>query len=223
MNHNNIVVFDLETTGVDTKTCQITQIAAVALNPRTLSYTDADKYSTFVRPEDFDSIDQGNIDFHCKAQGCTQEELLKTWREAPSAKIAWKDFVGWLEGYTRGKGFTTCPIPAGYNIKGYDLPIIRRYAKKFGNVDKEGIQKLFHRRDMFDLMDFINLWFENSKALKNYKLDTVREYFGISKEGAHDALKDVLDTALMLRKFIELHRRQFPRIMFKDSLKLVSA
>jgi DNA polymerase III epsilon subunit-like protein len=45
----------------------------------------------------------------------------------------------------------------------------------------------------------------------------MRDYLGISKEGAHDALKDVQDCAKILIRFMKLHRRLVPKIVFKDS------
>jgi hypothetical protein len=48
-------------------------------------------------------------------------------------------------------------------------------------------------------------------------LDTVREYLGISKDGAHDALKDVKDCAMILTRFMRLHRKLCPKISFKGS------
>jgi DNA polymerase III epsilon subunit-like protein len=53
--------------------------------------------------------------------------------------------------------------------------------------------------------------------LSSYSLDNVRKYFGISGEGAHDALKDVKDCAEILIRFMKLHRNLSSKVKFKNS------
>ena len=60
-------------------------------------------------------------------------------------------------------------------------------------------------------------WFENDDSLKSYSMDNLRDYLGISKEGAHDALKDVRDTAEVLIRFMRLHRNIASKVKFKGS------
>jgi DNA polymerase III epsilon subunit-like protein len=50
-------------------------------------------------------------------------------------------------------------------------------------------------------------------------MDNLRDYLGISKEGAHDALKDVKDCAEVLIRFMKLHRNLADKVKFKDSFK----
>ena len=45
----------------------------------------------------------------------------------------------------------------------------------------------------------------------------MRDYLGISKEGAHDAMKDVNDCAAMLIRFLRLHRNEAKKIKFRNS------
>ena len=66
-------------------------------------------------------------------------------------------------------------------------------------------------------MNLMFYWFESNQDLKSYTLDSVRDYFGISKTGAHDALKDVKDTAELIVRFMKLHRNLGQKIKFKDS------
>jgi hypothetical protein len=42
---------------------------------------------------------------------------------------------------------------------------------------------------------------------------------GISKDGAHDAIKDVKDTAEILIRFMKLHRNLSEKIKFRGSFK----
>ena len=66
-------------------------------------------------------------------------------------------------------------------------------------------------------MNLIFYWFENNPELKNYTLDSLREYFGIDKTGAHDALKDVKDTASIMIRFLKLHRNLSGKVKFRNS------
>ena len=45
----------------------------------------------------------------------------------------------------------------------------------------------------------------------------MRDYFGMSKDNAHDALGDVLDCAEILIRFLRLHRNMASKIKFRDS------
>jgi DNA polymerase III epsilon subunit-like protein len=66
-------------------------------------------------------------------------------------------------------------------------------------------------------MNLIFYWFESNNDLKSYTLDSLRDYFGISKVGAHDAFKDVQDCAEILIRFLRLHRNLGNKIKFKNS------
>lgn len=219
MNEARIIVFDLETTDVDTETCQIVQFAAVSLDPRTLQYSEHDTFESFARPTNFDDIPEDNIDFHCRVRDINKDELMKLWREAPDFKDVWMEFVDFVNSQNPSGGFWTRPVAAGYNIRGYDLPIINRFCKQYGPKDGKGRPKLFNNVQFFDVMDMVQFWFENSRIVNNYKLDTVREKMGMSKEGSHDALQDVIDTAELLKKFLNLHRASYKRVRWPWRIK----
>ena len=97
------------------------------------------------------------------------------------------------------------------------MKIIERLSAKHNNLNKEGKTSLFYPRDVADMMNVMFYWFEGNNELKNYTLDHVREYFGMSKEGSHDALKDTKDTAQLLIRFMRLHRNLSNKIKFKGS------
>ena len=58
---------------------------------------------------------------------------------------------------------------------------------------------------------------ENSNEVTSYSMDNMRDYFGMSKENAHDALKDVEDTAMLLCRFMRLYRRTSSSVRFKGA------
>ena len=121
------------------------------------------------------------------------------------------------------KSCFTAPIAAGYNINRFDLPIMQKLSVKYKNVNKEGNSSLFYPRDVIDVMNLIFYWFEASKDLKSYSLDNLRDYLGISKEGAHDALKDVKDSAEIMIRFLKLHRKLGAKVKFRDSFNTIAS
>ena len=48
-------------------------------------------------------------------------------------------------------------------------------------------------------------------------MDYLRDYFGMDKENAHDALQDVKDTANLLIKFMRLQRSLLKKVKFEKS------
>lgn len=227
MLQKKICVFDFETDGSDPEKCSPVQLAAVIVDPLKLQIIDGSEFNIYCKPEVMESDPNYEyttdiIDFHSRVKGCSKEEVYKQWKEYPSQKLAWDSFVSYLDKYHCGgrkkKNIFTAPIAAGYNIHRFDLKIINRLSQKYKTVDnKENISSLFYPRDVLDIMNLFFYWFENSTDLKSYSLDTVRDYLGISKDGAHDALKDVRDCANILIRFLRLHRRLATKINFRGS------
>jgi DNA polymerase III epsilon subunit-like protein len=221
-----ICVFDFETDGSNPLVCSPVQISAIIVDPVKLEIVEGSEFNGFCKPEVMESdanykYETDIIDFHAKVKGCSQDEIYAKWREYPSQEVTWNSFVSYLEKYHcfggKKKSMFSAPIAAGYNINRFDLKIIQRLSEKYKNVDnKEKTSTVFYPRDVIDIMNLVFYWFE-SQGLKSYSLDSVRDYLGISKEGAHDALKDVQDCAKILIRFMKLHRRLVPKIVFKDS------
>jgi len=227
INYNKICVFDFETDGSDPKTCSPVQIAAVIVDPIQLEIIPNSTFNINFKPEVLENNDNyvyqtDILDFHSKVKGCSKEEVMQAWRKYPKQQHSWELFVNYLDKYhtrTSKKSQFSAPIAAGYNINRFDLPIVDRLSNKFGNVNKEGKTDIFFPRDVIDVMNLVFYWFENNNDLKSYTLDNLRDYVGISKEGGHDALKDVMDTANILIRFMKLHRSLSHKIQFKNSFK----
>ena len=160
------------------------------------------------------------LDFHAKVKGCSKDEVYAEWQNYPNQKVSWKMFVDYLDKYhTRStkKSQFSAPIAAGYNIYRFDLHLIDRLSRKNKNTNKEGNSNIFFPRDVIDMINLVFYWFNHNNELKSYKLDTLRDYFGITKDGAHDAIKDVKDTADILIRFMKLHRNLAEKIKFKGA------
>lgn len=226
-NFQKFCVFDMETDGSNPDLCSPIQIAAVIVDPLKLEIVDNSEFNISMKPElleqnkDYDYSDSDILDFHAKVRSCSKADILESWQNFQSQENGWKMFVSYLEMYhTRTNGKKSCfsaPIAAGYNINRFDLRIVERLSKKYNNLNKEGKSSLFYPRDVVDVMNVLFYWFEYNNELKNYTLDNLRDYLGISKEGAHDALKDVKDTANIMIRFLKLHRNLGNKVKFKGS------
>ena len=83
--------------------------------------------------------------------GKNREDLAK----APLPKTVWKKFCDFVNQYNwKGTQFFA-PIPAGFNIIGFDMIIVDRLCKAYGPYDKERQQqKLFNKIYKVDMMDY---------------------------------------------------------------------
>lgn len=216
INKNYIVVFDLETDGSNPKKCNPIQIAALAIEPRSLTIVPGSEFSSMCCPEDIDQdyyieYAKDTIQWHANNHKISWDEMFQKIKESPSEKETWKNFLAYLKQWHipgKPKSKYTAPILAGYNIFEFDKVIIDRLANKYKNLDSEGIPNFYQKRDTIDILKLVFAWSENLTALSNYKMDTLREVFGINSEGvAHEALKDCYDEAAILIKYLRLHRK----------------
>lgn len=227
MNYNKICVFDFETDGTDTSECSPVQIAAVMVDPINLDIIPDSEFNCNFKPEVLEKDSNYEyttdiLDFHAKVKGCSKDDVLSEWKTYPKQEIAWKMFVDYLDKYhtrTTKKSQFSAPIAAGYNIYRFDLPLVERLSKKYKNTNKEGKSNIFYPRDVADVINLVYYWFNHNNELKSYTLDTLRDYLGITKDGAHDAIKDVKDTAEILVRFMKLHRNLSNKIQFKGAFK----
>ena len=219
MNYKDIIVFDFETGSRNPHKTQPVQIAAVAIHGRKLTIQPGGYFESLIRPEldDEKAIEMGVDPIEDEAlavNGKTREELAK----APSAKTVWKKFANFVNKYNWKKTPYFAPIPAGYNIIGFDLPIGQRLCEQHGPVDKKtGKQTLFNKIHKIDMLDTVWMWMENNPDIKSLSMDSMRDLLGMSKENAHDAMQDVKDTANLMIAFMKLHRRIAPKVKFEKA------
>lgn len=228
INYNKICVFDFETDDSNPKICSPVQIAAVMVDPINLEIIPNSEFNIHFKPELMENDDKYEyttdiLDFHAKVKGCSKNDVYKEWSAYPKQQQSWKMFVSYLDKYhsrSSKKSQFSAPIAAGYNINRFDLKIIDRLSQKYGNTNKEQNSDLFYPRDVIDVMNLVFYWFEHNQDLKSYTLDSLRDYFGITKDGAHDAIKDVKDTAEIMIRFMKLHRSLSSKVKFKGSFKV---
>jgi DNA polymerase III epsilon subunit-like protein len=211
LNFTPYCVFDFETGSRNPENTQVTQLAAIMLDPRTLKIKSGGEFNSevrgFVDDEEAKAHDLAPLeDDALRITGKTREEIAA----APKLDIVWDQFTKWLKKFNKNNNIFTAPIPVGYNINGFDLPIINRLCKEYGNVsDKDGRPNIFNAVRKVDMMDDLWLWTESNPEVKSLSMDNVRQWLGYPEEStanAHDALQDVKDTGNLFIKFLKYHR-----------------
>jgi DNA polymerase III epsilon subunit-like protein len=214
MANRDYIIFDFETGSRNPHKTQPTQIAAIALDGRSLTLKGT--FNSEIKPilDDDKAIAAGFDPIQDEAlriTGKTKEKL----ELAPSLKSVWNKFTKFVDQYNwKGEPFFA-PIPVGFNIIGFDMHIINRLCKEFGPWDTEREQqKLFSKVYKIDIMDNVFAWTESDPSIKSISMDSLRERMGLSKENAHDALQDVKDSANIFIKLLKTHRSVYQNITF---------
>lgn len=215
--NRDIIMFDFETGGRNPLKCQPTQIAAIALDGR--NFRLKGQFNSEMRPilDDKKAAKAGLDpveDEALKITHKTREGLAK----APLPKGVWKKFITFVNKYNWKGTPYFAPIPAGFNIIGYDMKIVDRLCKEYGPWDdKRECQKLFHQIYKIDVMDDVWLWTEGDPDVKSISMDSLRERMGLSSENAHDALQDVKDTANIFIKLQKSRRAVYRNMKFEKA------
>jgi len=217
MKNRPICVFDFETDGVNPLICNPVQLAALMIDGKKLNIIEGSEFCIDMQPPDINNKSyltneiQGTINWHAKNYNTTAEVIIEKWKRAVDQRAAWEMFLNYFNKYNPKGTVYFAPMLGGMNIIDFDIPIFKRLMKTYGTKD------FFWKRDKADLLHLCYYWFESLDEPKAYNLDTLREYFGIEKEGGHDALKDVRDTADLLIRFLKLHRKCATKVKFKNA------
>lgn len=216
-------MFDFETTGLVPGEDEPVSLGGKAYNARTLEPypLPGGEFYSLMRPMKPERLDLPKVKEALAYNKITREELLgdpgRGVPPAPDQKAVWNRFVDWVATYNKGKTSYTAPIAAGKNIRKFDLKFVEVLNRL--HCKKKDKTVLFNRKEL-DLEDQVFLWFEADGSLKNEKMDTLRDFFGMSQEGAHNALVDVRQEGELIFRFLKLHRELRARVG-KDGTPLI--
>ena len=166
--NNEVVVFDLETTGLNFTDSEIIEIGAIKIKKGGVI---SEKFSTFVKPKKPVPIEITQL------TGITNEDVST----GVDLETAIADFYK----FTRGT------ILVGHNVS-FDYGFINYYGKKVGYDFSTNPQQ-----DTYALAQ------KYIPGMKNYKLKTVAERFGVSLKNAHRAYHDAYATAEVFIKLTD--------------------
>lgn len=219
ISNNTIIVFDFETSGFSEINDEPVQIAAVALDPRTLEIIPESEFNSLMKPVNILSGTEAEIRTKwnkCSGAWDINKKTRKELESAPLPEHVWKAFVDHVKKYNVA-GYGGKPIPSGHNIQGFDLLWVDALCQRYKvAVDKSGRQTFLNTRTVLDTLNLAFLWFESNPEPENLKMDTLRKWFGINEVG-HDALVDVKTSAMILQSFMKLHRNYAPKVKFKNA------
>jgi DNA polymerase III epsilon subunit-like protein len=203
---------DFETTGIDTSTAQAVQLACVFVDARRLEVIPNSEFSTLIKPlygeecakAGLQELTDGAINIHKKDHALLAEQGV-------SLEVALSNFCSYVNSYNPSKQKWKSPVPAGYNINGYDLPILKRDCKRLN------LTYPFHPVYTVDVLQLMFLFFENDKAVSSLSADSlIRKHMGYKDVGqSHDAMSDVIMTAELMIKSLRLIRKAVGTVKFE--------
>jgi DNA polymerase III epsilon subunit-like protein len=209
---NPLVVFDMETNGLDIDTCECVEIACVALDPNKLTIIPGSEFESLARPIDLDTVDDTDKKREALSVSGITKEML---RNAPVRPAVIDGFLKHIKKITGRKK----AIPCGFNISLFDLPLLNRFCREQKLADKAGNNPVFREGVIFDWKhDLFRWWFQDEKG-PIPSFDGLRKFFGMSQEGAHRAYFDCLQEAWVTVKMLTLYQSLRPRVPFAGSAK----
>lgn len=222
--NKKIIVFDLETSHIDTAVADPIQIAAIVIDPNRLQTLENSEFYSWCCPDNIDSPtyiknNLSTLQFHCKNYNLSMDDLIQKIRESPSEKVVFEKFIDYIKKYhttQSTQSIFTAPILAGFNVFNFDFPILDRLCTKYKILDKNNKQNLYNTRDSMDIMKIAMLWLNYLPDINSYSMDSIRKYFAMDNSQAHDAIFDVRQEAQILLKFLTLHKSLAKNIAFKN-------
>ena len=195
----NVVVFDLETTGLDVAKDEIIQIGAVCMDMDLPDYKGT--FEVKIRPTLAGKAGLSRMQEE-GFKNCYDEVVWN--KEGISAPLAMQRFTAWVGRFkdqTRiskaGKKYQVVR-GCGYNAAKFDHPFIMNWCRHYST---------FLPMDMrcWDTLQFALFIFEKRGIDPvDYKLETIAKMLEIDLTNAHDALADVIATAEVTRKLFSM-------------------
>ena len=161
-----VVVWDIETTSLDTKKGDVVQFAFMQLNPYTW---DVEKQrSVYIYSS---NLTQDSTEIH----GITPERLSQ-----PDV-VKFVDAAPWIRRWLDGR------IWVGHNIINYDIPLLEEQFRR------EGCGEFPRPAGVIDSLRFARKVVPRDKV-RNYKLGTLANTFHLTEHQLHNALDDCAAT-----------------------------
>lgn len=176
---NNLIVYDLETTGINPIYHRVIELAAIWVQRQGNRFVEKERLHQFFRLPDGISLPEEIVEL----TGITSEKLS----QAPFEDECLEDVMFFFENR---------PV-AGYNNLGFDDLFLGQYFYRNGG--------LFCPRDSFDVLMMAHDFIQRDKV-ENYRLETVANYFGIKAVQYHAAFSDAEVTIELLNRFTEAYR-----------------
>jgi len=242
---NQFLVFDFETGSTDKEVCPVLQIAADIYDYKTLEHID--HFDSYIRPMKAvqrETISKKTGEKKVKAVPVvlTDEEIMDEAgliqpgalnknhikREDiityPLENIVWGNFVDFcLKHKTGNDQYAKC-FPVGWNIIGFDLPIISRLTRL--HKSKFPVHPRLYI-DMMQIFFYCSNHLTGDAEVQSYAMDYIRSYLGLEGDDeiglAHSAVRDTADTGKFFARHTKWIRQGAKKAKFKNSFSVTSS
>lgn len=194
-----IVSIDIETLGLNPKTCDIIEFGA-AIDDGVTSIDELPQFHCFVLPPSYE-IDGEDLCFYrgepfaMNMNSKIIEKIANRFKEPNNCNFlnpsdVGEEFANWLlnNGFTRNKDGKIKVMAAGKNFANFDMKFLCNLPTFYKHI-------YFHHR----IHDPAQLYFNRQKDDDLPSLDTCLKRAGIDKKVSHNALEDALDVIRVLR------------------------
>jgi len=172
----DLLLIDVETTGIDPSKDSIIQLAALILDRRNLS--ELDSFSIFIRPDTQISVQAFSI------HGISEKDLADA-----------KDLCAALDEF---QAFAPSDaLLSGHNVS-FDMNFLKTgYAKCGLHFPFD-----YHTIDIWSIAFFVIS--AVGISLESYSLSDLANFFGVKRSVKHDALEDVRVSAIIARNLLQV-------------------
>lgn len=181
-----IIWIDSETTGLDEKKHSLIQLACVVDEIVGDNFTPKEigRLNLFIKPFRGDYINKDALE-----KTGTSISDFKTKKYLPPM-VAHTELIEFLEQFVNRYERTDKFIIAGKNVK-FDIKFLRAF---FNKCEDNYYGSWFHYPSIDIETSFAEYMVCSGNILKDYKLETMCEFFDITIDNAHDAMCDILAT-----------------------------
>lgn len=183
-----LLVYDLETGGLDSKINPITEIAMVVVSLDTLEIVD--EFSSLISPY------SARETYEAEAAEVSHISYDLLEEQGEKSTIVAEKIVEFIKKHVEGN---SKPILCGHNIKDFDTP----FFEKFLEENELDLSKLVNKKFTLDTLEMARLKFTE---LANFSLGTCANEVELTLKEAHRALPDAKATAKFVIKIIQLLR-----------------
>lgn len=183
------IFFDLETTGFNSVTDRVIEIAAAAVDAETLKVKET--FQTFVNP---------GVGIPPKITEITSitDSMVA---HAPTETVAFEEYAKFLKKYE-----TETKAVCGHNIKTFDMKWVNVRNERYDlglNLDVEILDTLVMVREIAKKGVLVGYNYATKTGRPSYKMEYLMGYFDLGSQN-HRAIDDVLNNVIVYKRLKEL-------------------
>ena len=215
------MVVDFESVGADPNTCEPVQLSAIVIDPYKLEVIKDSEFDITIRPDDIDKEDymelnQDSINWHAKTRNKSPQQIIDMWKTGVDTKTAITSFIQYINKWNpkKNSSYTACQW-GGANFS-FDQTIFKRYCDKYGISYKN----LFWWRDSICCLHWSwSLLQWKDDCPRDFKMDTLREYYKMPIGDSHNSLQDVYDEAKIIIRYMAFFKKISDKTAFAGCFK----